>query len=718
MHRRPSEYFIDREGVIEQLDGLLRPNRPEPSIVTLHGLAGVGKTQVALAYWQSYGWRYNTTHWVRARGARRLAGDYRRIADELGLRSGDQGVRDVVRRWFESAGDWLLVLDDAPSSEALDGYLPAAGAGSVLITSRNAVWGRRGKALELEPLGRAQAISFLVHRGGGDGAAAGVIADELGCLPLALEEAASSMRQHGLTLEQYARRLSADPEAALALGGSSRSRRTIAGIWSGSLRSIRRDAPAAHDLLCLLSYVAPQELEQACLWDAEELLGLARPSSGPHGAELAQELIAALRRHSLVQTESAESAGDRDTVSVHRLVQAVVRARMAQEDRRRWTEAALRIIARAFPLEVERRDVRQTCERLVVHAQVAAGHAQTVGAGSSTACELLGRAGWYQWQLGRVDSAERLLQDALEVAERRDLGAPVRTWLRNRLGLLLSRSGRLERAAAVLETARALNPGQGGDAAERRFTLNALGLVYQAQQRDDDARAALEESAGLLDPALEGQAPPLPWYPQRRIAEQRSSAGEHAIVPSLLRRGRQSLEEDPAHDALPEFLEALEIARRLWGARHPEVALCLEHLGRAMLERDDSRRAYRFLERARRIDEAWYGRRHPRVASDLDALGLALRRRDPRRARELLSRAIEINQEQLGADHPTIGHNLMHLAEVLVAERDLSGAIARITQALEIYQAHPEAALAHHWVAFARTRVGDLKEIRDLFGPP
>ena len=111
---------------------------------------------------------------------------------------------------------WLLVFDNAPDSGAVREYLPPAGKGRVLITSRGALW-PPGQGLEVPPLEVAAAAGFLASRTGDpDGQAAAVLAAELGGLPLALEQAAAYLQATGGSLAGY---LTSFREAAARVAG-------------------------------------------------------------------------------------------------------------------------------------------------------------------------------------------------------------------------------------------------------------------------------------------------------------------------------------------------------------------------------------------------------------------------------------------------------------------------------------------------------------------
>ena len=101
------------------------------------------------------------------------------------------------------AAGWLLVFDNAPDRASVAAFLPPAGRGRVLVTSRDPIW-PPGQALDVPVLDPEVAADFLVNRtGDADRQAALELAGELGGLPLALEQAAAYIQATGETLAGY-----------------------------------------------------------------------------------------------------------------------------------------------------------------------------------------------------------------------------------------------------------------------------------------------------------------------------------------------------------------------------------------------------------------------------------------------------------------------------------------------------------------------------------
>jgi len=194
-------FLAGREDLLADLDDRLGEG---PRVVALHGLAGTGKTSVALAYAHGHLTEVGIAWQLPAGDATVLAAGFGELATALGApaEAGDPVVA-VHGALAAAAAEWLLVLDNAPDRASVERFLPPAGDGRVLITSRNALW-PPGQAVEVPVLDLDAAAGFLTARTGDpDRRAAAGLAEAVGGLPLALEQAAAYIQATGDTLAGY-----------------------------------------------------------------------------------------------------------------------------------------------------------------------------------------------------------------------------------------------------------------------------------------------------------------------------------------------------------------------------------------------------------------------------------------------------------------------------------------------------------------------------------
>ncbi len=370
-------FLAGREGLLAELDVRLaaRDGQSGPRVVALCGLGGAGKTSVALEYAHRHLAEVGLAWQFPADDPGVVAAGFGELAAQLGARE-LLDVRDPVASVHgvlaAYPAEWLLVFDNAPSRASVQAFVPPAGRGRVLITSRDQIW-PRGQALEVPVLDQQVAAGFLGNRTGDpDWRAARELAGELGGLPLALEQAAAYVQATGHSLAGYLAMFRQRRPDLLARGEPTAYPETVATTWRLAFEDLQHSAPGAAGLLRLLAFCAPEAIPL-------RLLLRSRPGlAGGLGSEVAPLLAplledelaagdaaAALRRYSLVTPVGGGS------VSVHRLVQAVTADQMPTGLASQWRQAAAALIEAAIPADAALPGTWPACATLLPHAQAA-----------------------------------------------------------------------------------------------------------------------------------------------------------------------------------------------------------------------------------------------------------------------------------------------------------------------------------------------------------
>jgi NB-ARC domain len=373
--------FSGRDEMLGDLHASLQAGSAAAVVPTgaVHGLGGVGKTQLALEFAHRYRADYDIVWWITAEQPT-ITADLAALAEELGIeRLADQA--EMVRLLFRELRGrdrWLLVYDNAERPERLVGLLPpGGGGGQVLVTSRWSAWGNQATPLKVNVLARDESIAFLGRRTGADDPAAlDELAELLGDLPLALEEAAAYLEETGEGLSEYLGLVGGRARELFGLDQPASDedehgdQRRVATVWSLSLDRVRAEAPAAGALLSLCAFLAP---------DIPRGLPREQPQVLPE--ELAQavsdrlvynRMLAVVGRYSLATVSPTK-------VGLHRLVQAVVQARLGEEGERRWAEIAVGVLSASFPNDSWEMATWPTCEQLLPQVVAAGGHAARLG---------------------------------------------------------------------------------------------------------------------------------------------------------------------------------------------------------------------------------------------------------------------------------------------------------------------------------------------------
>jgi tetratricopeptide (TPR) repeat protein len=642
--------FSGRDKLLKELSTGLQAESRAALVPTgaLHGLGGVGKTELALEFAYRFASDYDIAWWVPAELPTSATAALALLAGRLGVKEvADQG--EMVAGLFDRLRQrdrWLLVYDNAERPDGLVGLLPPGGGGQVLLTSRWLAWGRQATPLRVNVLARHESVAFLGKRASADDLPAlDELAELLGDLPLALEEAAAYLEETGLGLDEY---LELVRERARELFGLDQptddehgDQQRVATVWSVSLDRVRAEAPAAEALLSLCAFLAP---------DIPRDLARKQPQVMPE--ELAQavsdplaynRMLAVVGRYSLATVSPT-------AVGVHRLVQAVMQARLGQEGESRWAETTVGLLRQSFPDESWEVATWPTCEQLLPHALAVAGHAERLRVARDQAGWLMDRASKYLRKRGLYQQARPIAEGAVAITEAA-LGPadPEVAWRCDELGLVLYQLGdlagareQLERAVAIGETA------LGADHQSLAVWRNDLGGLLHVLGDLVGAQAQLERALDISEAALGPD--------DQAVGIRRSNLGNVLRALGDLEGARVQVER------------ALAIGEATDGPDHPDMAVRRSGLGLLLRDLGDLAGARAQLERALEISESVLGPDHPTIAIRCNNLGKVLEDLgDLEGARLQYERALEISEATLGPDHPTVATYRNNLASVLHA---------------------------------------------------
>ena len=664
--RPRNRYFTGRGELLRNIRRGLGETSGDEGVraCAVHGLGGVGKTQLAIEYAHRFASDYELIWWIPAENPGAIPGRLAALARRLELPQLPE-LEDQLGAVFDELGHrrhWLLVYDNATEPNALDGLWPPAGGGHLLLTSQNPAWRGVAATMSLGELDHGEAISFLRQRtGSSEQHPMERLAAELGDLPLALEQAAAYLEANSTPPGEYVHLLHERATELLSLGQPVNYPRTVASTWSVSLELLRQRTPVAEDLLQLCAFLAPDDIPRSLLLAHAKVLPRRLRTAVEERIGYHQGL-GALTRYSLVSVTA-------DNMSVHRLVQGVVRSGLDEDAIQCWAGASVRLVEAAFPAVPEQVDAWPECARLLPHAL-----AVTVpdrDAEPAATARLLGRAGRYL--SGRADyaQAKELLERALVICESRvgpdhlDTAESL-----SNLALVLYNLRDLERACRLHEHAlnvrEAQLPPDHPDIARSLTNLGAalrpLGVLARARELHERALVIFEASLGSDHP------------------ETARCLNNLALV---LRALYAFTEARALHE------RALAIREATLGPDHPDTASSLSNLALVLRDRGELDGARLLHERALQIRETRLGPNHPLTARSLHNVANILRRQgDLDRARSMHQRALKIRENRLGPDHPHTARSLVSLANVLRDQGDLDTARRLYERALTIYEHH------------------------------
>jgi tetratricopeptide (TPR) repeat protein len=316
----------------------------------LYGLGGVGKTQVALEYAHRFRADYDLVWWISSEDRERINSAFEELARQLHIPVADN-IAEVVAavreslRLGEPYGRWLLIFDNAGDPEDLRGFFPGGSSGHILITSRNQAWSAVAAPLEVDVFSQEESLEHLSRRVPGLAPPEAIrVAEALGNLPLAVEQAAAWLAETGIPAVTFLEQLETEAARVLSMSQPADYPHPVAVTWNLSLGQLQESSPASVRLLQLCAFFAPEPISMQLLYSDEMTESLL-----PYDDTLREKLVLGRVIQEIGRFALAKADQANNTIQVHRLVQAVIRSQMTQEEQDQACHEVHRILVGARP---------------------------------------------------------------------------------------------------------------------------------------------------------------------------------------------------------------------------------------------------------------------------------------------------------------------------------------------------------------------------------
>jgi tetratricopeptide (TPR) repeat protein/cellulose biosynthesis protein BcsQ len=345
--------FTGRGGILEQVREQLRGGMTAvlPQHQALFGLGGVGKTQIALEYVHRFLADYDLVWWVSAEHVDNVVASLAELGSRIGAPGGDDmalASQETVRMLSRGVPTkrWILVFDNADSPEDLADYFPTGGGGHILVTSRNQAWSEKGATLAVDVFRRQESVEHLSRRAPGlSPSEADRVAEAVGDLPLAVEQAGAWLAETATPTDEYLRRLTEQTAAVMGLNQPADYPETVAATWNISIERLKERSPASVRLLQLCAFLAPEPISAKLLYESDEMLDALRP----YDPALQESLLIGRVVREIGQLALAKVDQISGSIQVHRLVQAVIRSQMSEDERRQARHQVHQVLAGTRP---------------------------------------------------------------------------------------------------------------------------------------------------------------------------------------------------------------------------------------------------------------------------------------------------------------------------------------------------------------------------------
>jgi tetratricopeptide (TPR) repeat protein/transcriptional regulator with XRE-family HTH domain len=682
--------------------------------LAVSGLGGVGKTQIALEYAYRYGSAYTAVFWLNAETSQTLLSSFYTIAQLLELPESKAEhdltlVARAVSRWLSFHKHWLLIFDNVEQIELLTPFLPSLHQGSLLLTTRLQAVGAIAQPIIVGPMEQEEGLLFLLQRSKvlrpgmppsvvapADLQAARNVVELLGCLPLALDQAGAYIEEAGCELARYSRLYREHAPLLLKRRGRAGENhpQSVTATVAFAVKRVQAQAPAAADLLRLCAFLGPENIPQ------ELFVRRVGTASGP-GLSFDplewDEALSVLRRYSLITRQA-----DAGLLSLHRLVQVVLKAQMDQASYRQWACQAIETVNSAFPA-VELLTTWSQCQRILPHALACATIIEEEQVISEAAGRLLQQLGIFLLVEAQYTQVESYLSRAYALrvrlfGEQHPATAESLNYLAE---LAYYRADYHQAEQLHAQALRIREQELGAQHPDVAISLNNLASAYWIQGKYRQAEPLYRRALQIREEVL---------------------GSDHLDTAEALQNlGALLLDQGRYDEAESLFERCLKICQQVLSPDHFYFMTIWNNLGRLYRAQGRYVEAKRFHLQAKMLGEQAHETQHPYYAMNLNNLGkLACIQQEWKQAESWYRQALQIRESVLGAEHPRTVQTLHDLA-VLYNKQGQMG------QAGELYQKvlalrekilppdHPDIAKTLHHFAVLRTAQGNVQEATALY---
>jgi tetratricopeptide (TPR) repeat protein len=700
--------FVERkESVLEKIANLLHDD--EWSALVITGFGGVGKTRILSEYANRKQKAYKHIIWFNAISADNVREEIFQFALKNKLivetEKDYNYIYYVFKKWMKENEEWLFLLDNVEHREDIKAFFDfdetLKGKRHILISSRNKDEFSNIQTITIDIFEIEESREFLKsHTNKTPDDYADKIANLLGGLPLALEQAAAYIKEENESYKGYYELLEKDTISVLEKKHLSHTE-SIGATWNISMQRIK--SKATKELLNLCAFFAPDNIH--CQWfiDAIDVLP---DELRRNGLSDFTEIKKDLKAYSLVRIDNT------DKVSMHRLLQDVVKNAMNDNKSWMYVDACVRIFDKQISFDFSNNKYRETFTEMTPHIlsitaiceqsgkredieDVASfynflGYGYTELANYEVALEYYQKAidirekkigkehidtamvynniaAVYD-DLGNYSKAQEYYQWAVDIYEKFDKKHPDTASAYDNIGLTYSKQGYYDRALECCDKALAIREKiYGKEHYDTALSCTKLGEIYEIQGNYTKSLKKHLKALSIFEKVL---------------------GKEHLdIAVAYNHIGIVYTEQGKYAKSLEYHKLSLEIREKILGKEHPDVAISYSNIGGVYDEQGDCEKALEYHEKALFIYENVFGKEHPDIATIYNNLGgVYAEQNNFDKALEHYQKALNIRKKIFNDIHTDTATSYNNIGEVYNEQGNYSKALKYHKKALSIYK--------------------------------
>ncbi|CAG9985160.1 unnamed protein product, partial [Clonostachys byssicola] len=453
IQHRKNPHFHFREEVFEELHTHLMSGRPrnEHRAAGLHGIGGVGKTQVALEFAHRYSNEYDAIFWINAETEAKLTESlysYARMVENESPVVAEQKLAAIknFRRFLNnppSKGSpfrWLAIYDNVEDVRLFEKFWLEGPHGSLILTTRSPeiAHASGGRVIPIPLFTVDESLAFMLKMNTNSDAldkeeldVAREIADRTGHLPLALNSISAYARTTSSsyrTFIQHYRDFDTNMLFQDDKGRDSTYERSIRNTWTMTLNLIDPLAQMLMETVALLDPDGiPTELFECHDLNAKfEHNGPARTfprlsdclsDRFPNRLTSFDNAVSALSGKGLISKSSGS-----ERLSCHRMIKEAVLQSLKQDDLELHFDWIVFSLNACFP-HTDCKEMLETWDKCAMfHSQISM-LLKMYKRFSNTLrppillCEIVRRCAWYLRETGYFQAAKEILMDGFDILE-------------------------------------------------------------------------------------------------------------------------------------------------------------------------------------------------------------------------------------------------------------------------------------------------------------